>query len=275
MTRGIVPGVVITRTLEVGSMRAAAHSRPAFYDPREKLLVNVDNLFLGAASVANEPAIAVAIAHGNYKDNACAIASEVAMRAAEAELAVDFLGEADVGPALQRALLTADDRIRERAEGPLPKDKDLLGTCMGVRKTLKGIGASMMAAVVTSRHVFIAHAGECRAWLVDGGGQKALTRAHTLAMTAEARAEIAKDPSQKELFESVVIHLVGFDGVVPELTRAPFPPGARLVIGNPALVYTTDFSGPPAEAVVRIADALSAHRDASYCPATLAIIERG
>lgn len=57
-----------------------------------------------------------------------------------------------------------------------------------------------------------------------------------------------------------------------ELTRAPFAAGARLVIGNPALARVTDFSGAPAEAVVRIADALAADARSRWLPATLAIV---
>lgn len=261
-----------TCTLTLG-VRAAAHTRPAFYDAED--LVNVDNVLLAPATVAKDPAIAVAIAHGNVKDNACAIASAAAMLAAHTELAKDFLGEADVGPALQRAFLAADARIREAGEGPMPKDSRLLGTCMGIRKNLRRIGASMIAAVVTPRHAFVAHAGECRAVLVVDGVAKHLTLAHTLDRTAEGRAAIEKDPELRGHIGDVVLRILGFDNAQPELTRTPLPKGARLALGNVNLREVTDWSGPPASAVKRIAEQLSADEHARYYPATLAIIDAG
>lgn len=228
-------------------------------------MINVDDVMLVPIAVAGEPAVAVAIAHGNYKDNGCAIASAAAIAAAEAELSTKFLGEADVGPALRRALFAADARVREAAKGRVP-DARFLATAVTIRKNLSGIGASMLAAVVTSRHVFVAHVGECHALLVEPGQPpRRLTRAHTLASTPEGRALIAEDPSRRADFESILLRVVGFDGVQVELTRAPFPEGARLVIGNPSVAEVVDFAGRSA---LQIADGLVP----GHLPITLAIV---
>lgn len=116
-------------TLEHGPWRASAHTRPAFYEGPDdpEPVINVDDVMLVPIAVAGEPAVAVAIAHGNYKDNGCAIASAAAIAAAEAELSTKFLGEADVGPALRRALFAADARVREAAKGRVPDARFLPG----------------------------------------------------------------------------------------------------------------------------------------------------
>lgn len=54
--------------------------------------------------------------------------------------------------------------------------------------------------------------------------------------------------------------------VVVELTRAPFPSGARLVLGNPAIADVRDFTG---RSVRAIADAIAAN----YLPITLATVD--
>lgn len=270
---------VASLALRSGRWTAAAHTRPAFYAPPGHVVPNVDNVLLTATIVGGETSVVMAVAHGNYKDNRCAVASEAAMQAADAELAVPHLAEADVGPALQRALLRADERISSLAEAPLPSDVatelgPLLETCFGRQKHLRGIGASMVALVATPRHAFVAHAGECAALLVHANGEtRHLVRAHTLATTPHGRAEIAKDPSQRAWLEDVVLNLVGFGEVQTQVTRAPLVRGDRIVLGNAGLRKVDDFTGPPEEACARIAAALT--RVNEFAPATLAIADLG
>lgn len=266
---------VASLALRTGRWAAAAHTRPAFYDPPSHVIPNVDNVLLTATMVAGETSVVMVVAHGNYKDNGCALASEAAVVAADGELAVPFLGEADVGPALQRAIHAADERIRRLEDVPLSAiPTRLLETCVGRRKTLRGVGASMIAAIVTPRQVFVAHAGECAALIVRASGEaKYLTRAHTLAMTPQGREAIAEDPSQRAWLEDIVLNVLGFGNVRMELTRAPIERGDRVVIGNPAIRKVRDFSGPPDEACVRIGAELT--RANEYGPATLAIAALG
>ncbi len=249
---------------------AAAHSRPAFFDPREPAIVNVDNVLLLATTVADEPAIGVAIAHGNYKDNGCAFASAAAVVAAASELSKPLLAEADVGPALQRAMFAADDRIQQIQRAPLSGAiaNDFLATCMGKRKDLSGIGASVIAAVLTTKHVFLAHAGENRALLVRPGADvKELVVPHTLANTPEGKKLIKEDGSERPFMENVVVNIVGYGDVRFELTRAPIASGDRIVVGNAGLAHVTSFDGTTND----IADFLS--RENEYVPATLAIVD--
>jgi serine/threonine protein phosphatase PrpC len=212
----------------------------------------------------------VVIAHGNYKDQGCSFASAAAVCEAQAALAPSILAMADVAPALRRALLNADERIRDLATLPVEPP---LQTYVGPRRTLLGIGASVLAAVITRDFVSIAHVGENRAVVVRDGRPRRLVVPHTMEYAPDARSfaeSHGMDPS------NVVIQVVGFGAMSIDVVRAPVASGDRLVFGNPGLGPLLDepaerWLAPPQTFVERFAR--EAEERAKGLPPTVVVVD--
>ena len=103
-----------------------------------------------------------------------AAAGEVASR-----IAVDTVGErffaseAAPGPALREAVEAGNAAIHVRS---------------GEDPNLSGMGTTCTAVAVMGREVWFAHVGDSRAYLVEGGRLRQLTRDHSLAAEFERHA---------------------------------------------------------------------------------------
>jgi serine/threonine protein phosphatase PrpC len=193
---------------------------------------NTDNVLVANAVVGSREALVLAVAHGNYKDEGCYLASATAVCELQDELAEPLLSEADIVPALRRAFLRAGERIvrLERTERP----SHPLGTAVGARRNLKGIGASLLAIVVVSGFAWVAHVGENRGLLVRDGRAGQLVLPHTLA---NAPAYRAGRVSEFAGADDVVLRVLGCgQEIMPQdVLRTPVSPGARLILGNAGL----------------------------------------
>ena len=217
-------------SVALSSLGACAFTRPRGEVGSEALL-NTDSFLVEATSVANEGALVLALAHGNYKDIGCAFASAVAVCEVHAELAKPLLGPADVPPALRRALLNANTRILGLARSDVSGRR--IGTVAGVRKDLRGIGASVLAAVVTRRETVIAHVGENRALLLRDGRLRELVVPHTLWFLQGHERRARMDTDEAAVAQDVALQALGLsDTIAIDVLRSPGAPGDRLVIGN-------------------------------------------
>ena len=244
-----------TCSLTIASRHAQAVTRPSFVGTGPPAQTNTDNVLLREVSVQGEPAVLVAIAHGNYKSNAGAFACAAAVMAFDETFGAPLLADADVAPTLRRAMLSADEAI-----------STLRGALVGVmlRERLRiqhvtrlgAIGCSVIALVATRTHAWLAHVGENRAFLLPREGPaRQLAHPHVLAG------------------EGIVLRLLGAGSpnLTMDVTRAPLAPGDRVVLGNATL---TDV--PPDAQIA--GDALfsqlleRAGRDFEHVPTTLAIV---
>ncbi len=235
---------------------------------------NTDNVWLAPASVGGGCALALAVAHGNEKDGGCAVASAAVVGECARELAAPLLAEADVAPALRRALLAGDERVRRLAEVPLRRPR--FPTASGRRGHLKGIGASATIALVTAEALWALHLGENDAFVVRGGRARRLVQPHTLANRADyRRGELGR----LELAERVVMRLVGDGDVACDVVRASLGPGDRLLFGNSGLCEVVAPGGAlgPAGALGPFADGLEAglRAEARWLPPTAVIVDVG
>ncbi len=245
----------------------AALTRPAFWDSPG--VVNVDNALVTATRVNDEAAIVLAIAHGNYKDEGCAYASAAAVSAFAEELQKPLLADADVAPAIRRAILGADERIEHIANGPM-REGSQVDTAFGRRHSLRGIGASAMVLVATRAHVWLGHVGENRAFLIARGGvAKELALAHTLGNDAAYRVRAEHETDLRDVVLQV-LGCGGESGVRIDVTRVAVSAGDCLVIGNASL-ERVDRHAPEGAAAMctRLADAMIAKR--RDVPASVAV----
>jgi serine/threonine protein phosphatase PrpC len=215
------------------SGRAVGSTRPRGEAGCEASL-NTDNVLVTATTVANDEALILAIAHGNYKDLGCAFASGVAVWELHRELTKPLLGLADVPPVLRRAMLNTNARIFSLADTGVGGRR--VGTVVGTRKDLRGIGASVLAAVVTRSEIVIAHIGENRALLVRDGQARDLVVPHTLWWAQGHGRRARMNAEEAASAEDIVLRGVGLtEKISIDVVRSPRSPGDRFVIGNGGL----------------------------------------
>lgn len=177
--------------------------------------------------------LALVLAEGNYKDQASVVAAEACIAAFAETLDQRLTSEADVSPALRRAVLTAHDAVLALATEPAPAG--LFSTVAGARRDLSGIGASVVAALLTPARVWLVSFGDCSAWLVRGGRATRLNHPHTLANNPGYRAAVRQDSSRTVSFaENVVTKVVGLSPEPPtfDVTRLDLLPHDVIVLGN-------------------------------------------
>ena len=225
-------------------------TQPAWLGGPEANPVNTDNMLVLGTAVGVDDALVLAVAHGNYKDAGCYLASAIAVCELHAELVKPLLAQADVAPALRRAFLKCNERITHLERLELGRRR--LATAVGPRKNLRGIGASVLAIVVASGFAWIAHVGENRALIVRDGGARQLVVPHTLAYAPEERS------SRNSSADDIVLRVLGCgqETLHLDVLRAPVSCGDRLIIGNAGVgamldESTMDWRAGAPQAVVR------------------------
>jgi len=256
-------------SVALSRLGACAFTRPRGEAGSEALL-NTDNFLVEATTVANEDALVLALAHGNYKDPGCAFASAVAVCEVHAELAKPLLGPADVPQALRRALLNANTRIQGLARSDVSGRG--IGTVGGARTDLRGI-----AAVVTRQETVIAHVGENRALLLRDGRLRQLVVPHTFWFSQGHERRARMGTTEAAVAQDVPVRILGMsDAIAIDVLRSPGAPGDRLLIGNggfrvvreePALAW-----GAPPEALLDALVRVSAER-ARWVPPTVIVAD--
>jgi len=130
--------------------------------------------------------------------------------------------EQDALRELQKALFQADSRIFEEA---------------AKHPEWRGMATTITFAFAVNWRLFVAHAGDCRCYLLSGGNLQRLTQDHTL--TAELVREGAVSPADaaKHPFRHVVTNILGGDkpGVNVELHSLKLRPDDVLLLCSDGL----------------------------------------
>jgi serine/threonine protein phosphatase PrpC len=226
----------------IGSLQLHALSQPAYFDAADPG-INVSNFLVGRGRVAHREVAVVAVADGNYKDDATALASMAAIVEVAAVLGEPMPAEADIAPALRRAVLAANDRIRDVAAQPIGRRR--FSTVVGDRTTLRGLGTSLLAVVIGPENVFIAQVGENVALVLRDGRARHLAVMHTLGRSAGFRAAVREDPELQMHSDVVNNILYGQEHVKMDITRLPVALADRLILGNALLASTLENGEPP------------------------------
>lgn len=213
----------------------------------------------------SESCLALALAEGNYKDEASVVAAEACIAAFADEFDRALISEADVAPALRRAVLAAHESAWLLAAEEIPAG--LFSTVMGSRKDLRGIGASVVAALLSPTLAWVVSIGECPAWVVREGRASRLNYPHTLANDPAYRAAVREDPSRAiEFADCVVTKVLGLTPEPPafDVTRLELRSQEVVVLGN-------EWLSPHAASVASKAAGCAA---LDFCSALAAAVER-
>jgi protein phosphatase len=157
--------------------------------------------------------------HGNG-DVASKIAVE-AVREAYVNLAGSSREELAIAERLQRAVALAHERIR------MAGNED---------SSLRGMGTTLIAAVIEGEYAVIGHVGDSRAYALRGGTLTQLTEDHSWVREQVAAGYLSPDQAREHPFKSVVTRALGGDHPVEvDLRRVQLQPEDLLVLCSDGL----------------------------------------
>ena len=234
---------------------------------------NPDNVVLMSVRCGNRDGILSVAFQGNDKDEGCAVSSGQAAVAFVDTFRGGLLSEADIGPTLRRAMLTADALIRALVDAD-PHGFDAK-TAAGPRRSLSGIGTCVTAAFALPGVLHVAHVGDSCAVLRRGPDLRKLTQEHTLANDRAFRAHVRAQPEDAAVGVGVVLCVLGL-GPEPKMdvSRLQLLSGDQVLVGNLALPHAfpriEDLPRAPETAASTIVRAMT--DGVPWSPATVAVM---
>ena len=125
-------------------------------------------------------------------------------------------GEVVVADALATALRRANSRVYELAS----EDEDR-----------KGMGTTCVAAVVEGERLYIAHAGDSRAYLLRDGLLRQLTHDHSYVAEQVRAGAITEEGAKSSRFRNIITRAVGIEPTMEaEVSEADVQPGDTLLL---------------------------------------------
>jgi hypothetical protein len=237
----------------------------------------VDSVSVKRIACAGVEGLGIALAAGNFKDDACCIASAAIALAFYECFDSPTIFEPDIPTLLRRGMLTANDYVLQLALAPLGDWRP--GTAVGARASLKGIAAAATVAVALPHRAWIAHIGDNRGFLVRGQDARRLTVDHTLVFEGAYSAAVEPDPSSRfDRADQAVLRVLGLCAMPQfDVTRIDLLPGDRLLLGNAGLSKTLAASLDTTRVPIAADAVVAAFQELSSCrtgaPPTLAVID--
>jgi PPM family protein phosphatase len=157
--------------------------------------------------------------HGNGD-----IASQIAVKALREKYAAtagDAEGDYVVAERLQRGFAHAHEKIRQAGEED---------------NSLRGMGTTLIAAVVEDHSAVIGHVGDSRAYALRGSTLTQLTEDHSWVREQVAAGHLSADQAREHPFKSVVTRALGGDQEVDvDLRRVRLQAGDLLILCSDGL----------------------------------------
>ncbi|MDD2221068.1 MAG: Stp1/IreP family PP2C-type Ser/Thr phosphatase [Clostridia bacterium] len=140
----------------------------------------------------------------------------------------------------------AIDRLREAVESASSEDSpidilkegffaanDLIYTKSHNNDRLSGMGTTLTAALLTDKHIFLAHIGDCRAYLLTKAKLLRLTDDHSLAEELAREGKITETAAQTHPQKHILTRSLGQESLVePDCSRISWKEGDILLISS-------------------------------------------
>lgn len=122
----------------------------------------------------------------------------------------------DIADALDSALRKANSRVYE------------LG---GQDEESRGMGTTCVAAVIENDHVYVAHAGDSRAYLLRHGELQRLTDDHSYVAEQVRAGNLSEENARKSRFRNVITRAVGIEPTItPDVSHCEVQGGDTLLL---------------------------------------------
>jgi len=227
--RGHTAAVGVEATVATSTAALSASARTL----RGLFRSTTSSVFVAPLSCGTTSGLFLLVSEGNYKDEASVLAAATATAVFSEEIQRPLPAEADVAPALQRAVLEAHDRVWALSAEQV--QTKYTGSVGRPRRNLRGIGATLAAMVLLPRRAWLTWVGDSELWLIRDGTAKRLNLPDTLANDATYRASIRSRPSRAiDFADRIAMHALGLTTEPPPfgVTRVELRPGDRVVLGN-------------------------------------------
>lgn len=170
----------------------------AVTDVGKQRRLNEDSYFV----YRNENLLGGMVADGMGGQNAGEVASAMATRVVKEYIINEFntdMGYVDVGEMIRMAFLRANSRIYEYSK----KDK-----------TFEGMGTTSTLAIIYREKIIVAHVGDSRAYFVEEGGLRQITKDHSYVQELLARGKITKEFADRHPARNYITRAVGTEDML-------------------------------------------------------------
>ena len=108
-------------------------------------------------------------------------------------------------------------------------------------ESLKGMGTTVVAAVVANERIVLAHAGDSRAYIYASGDLKQITRDHSMVQKMVERGEITPDEARNDPRKNVITRALGVaEDIEVEFGEIDFPEDSILILCTDGLTNYVD-----------------------------------
>ncbi len=170
----------------------------AVTDVGKQRRLNEDSYFV----YRNENLLGGMVADGMGGQNAGEVASAMATQIIKEYIINSFNPDMDcmeVGEMVRRAFLKANDKIYEYSK---------------TDSELDGMGTTSTLAIIYRDKIISAHVGDSRAYLIDGGEIRQITKDHSYVQELLSRGEITKEFANRHPAKNYITRAVGADDIL-------------------------------------------------------------
>ena len=170
----------------------------AVTDVGKQRCLNEDSYFV----YRNENLLGGMVADGMGGQNAGEVASAMATQIIKEYIINSFNPDMDcmeVGEMVRRAFLKANDKIYEYSK---------------TDSELDGMGTTSTLAIIYRDKIISAHVGDSRAYLIDGGEIRQITKDHSYVQELLSRGEITKEFANRHPAKNYITRAVGADDIL-------------------------------------------------------------
>jgi PPM family protein phosphatase len=157
----------------------------------------------------------------------------------------DGMGGRASGAAASRLAI---DAVRETIKSASSADAaELLASCLRAansavyrescsRPELQGMGTTCVAALIRDEHLFYAHLGDSRAYLMRGGELRCLTEDHSFVAEKIKSGEMSEEQARRSRFRNIITKAIGIEPQVdPDTGSAGLHPGDIVLVCSDGL----------------------------------------
>lgn len=162
------------------------------------------------------------------------IAANEAVRVIEVELKANLLPDADPAVVLVQALRRANDAVNSLARPQPEDDEPTMGKEPAASNAL--MGTTVVACVVRAGTLWVAHAGDSRAYRFRDGRLERLTNDHSFVDEQVRAGNMTEAEARVSRFRNMITRAIGIDArLEPEVRKEPLVAGDTILVCSDGL----------------------------------------